>query len=78
MSKQQPLLAKDNCMEPEDAKTRNLKPGAVYSVKMEDCCIQGQLHVGQFVRWDYEYGEAIFEMGRVGPFWGAWEAIEQT
>ncbi len=59
---------------------KELVPGQLYEIELDDCCISGKI-TGRFLRWefgeddeeqDYEYADAIFDIGRIGPVWGAW------
>ncbi len=57
----------------EDEK-KALKPGVKYKITMDDCCIEGEIY-GVFVEWDLESREAVFDIGRIGPEWGAWHPV---
>jgi len=59
---------------------KGLIPGEVYKIRLDDCCIEGELR-GRFLGWDfgddneeqeYDRADALFDIGRIGPGWGAW------
>lgn len=59
---------------------RDLQPGKRYKVLLEDCCIRGELY-GTFIERitdgeDESESDYRFDIGIIGPCWGAWETEE--
>ena len=52
--------------------TRKLIVGQKYRIALDDCCIQGEITMGMFQRFDAEEDKYIFDAGRIGPGWGEW------
>lgn len=60
---------------------KNLAPGQLYTITFEDCCVEGNFKA-IFLEWDfgddaehdYDYADAIFDIGKIGPGWGRWNA----
>ncbi len=56
---------------------RNLAVGRKYKIILEDCCIKGEMD-GTFIGFDNIEDRYIFDIGKIGPGWGAWRAVEIT
>ena len=55
-----------------------LKHGQKCKIVLDDCCIVGEIY-GTFLHWDIEAEEAVFDIGRIGPFtWGKFEIIAMS
>lgn len=60
---------------------RQLVVGTRYRIKLDDCCVKGEI-TGIFERYvldeDGYPDEAVFDIGTIGPMWGSWTAVELT
>lgn len=63
------------------SKHRNLVPGKRYRITIEDCCVGAEMY-GTFLHIHYdsdEYDDVRdyhFDIGIIGPDWGAWTTEE--
>ena len=58
-----------------DEHKEKLTKGKKYKIEFSDCCIEGFVY-GTFIEWDEDRQYAKFDIGEIGPDWGAWTPKE--
>jgi len=62
-----PIIENDDLFVDE----RQLAPGQKYKITLTDCCIEGEI-IGTFRTFDNKEDLYVFDIGKIGPGWGAW------